>query len=68
MKDVLLAGDPGVYFTTPHFHGYAAVLVRLRAIARGALGDALIEAWLASAPKRVATEFLNRRRAPLRLP
>jgi hypothetical protein len=68
MKDVLLSGEPDVYFTTPHFDGYAAVLVRLGAIARGVLEDALIEAWLARAPKRAAAEFLNRRRATLRLP
>ena len=28
-KEALLADDPGVYFTTPHFDGYPAVLVRL---------------------------------------
>src|SRR5579884_2955887 len=32
-KEALLAEDPGVYFTTPHFDGYAAVLVRLDRIA-----------------------------------
>lgn len=59
MKDVLLGSDPSVYFTTPHFDGYAAVLVRLPAIAPEALREALIEAWLASAPKRVAQAFLQ---------
>lgn len=29
VKAALLADDPDVYFTTPHFDGYAAVLVRL---------------------------------------
>jgi hypothetical protein len=47
MKDVLLASDPAVYFTTPHFHGYPAVLVRLGAISAKALKDAIVEAWLA---------------------
>jgi hypothetical protein len=28
-KDALLADDPGVFFTTPHFDGYPAILVRL---------------------------------------
>src|SRR6478672_2217670 len=28
-KEALLADDPGVFFTTPHFDGYPAVLVRL---------------------------------------
>ncbi len=57
MKDVFLASDPAVFFTTPHFDGYAAVLVRLGAIALPALRIALVEAWLARAPKRVAEEF-----------
>ena len=32
-KEALLAHDPDVYFTTPHFDGYPAVLVRLDRIA-----------------------------------
>ena len=28
VKDLLLADDRGVFFTTPHWKGYAAVLVR----------------------------------------
>ncbi|MEA2411885.1 MAG: hypothetical protein QOC77_2446, partial [Thermoleophilaceae bacterium] len=31
-KDALLAEDPDVYFTTPHFDDYPAVLVRLERI------------------------------------
>ena len=27
-KEALLADDPGVFFTTPHFDGYPAVLIR----------------------------------------
>lgn len=50
MKDVLLASDPAVYFTTPHFNGYPAVLVRLKAISAKHLKDAIVEAWTARAP------------------
>jgi hypothetical protein len=57
-KEALLADDPGVYFTTPHFDGYPAVLVRLGAIERGELEELLAEAWLARAPKRLAEAFL----------
>src|SRR5271165_2172748 len=32
MKDVLLGSVPDVFFTTPHFNGYPAILVRLDAI------------------------------------
>lgn len=58
MKEMLLASDSRVYFTTPHFNGYPAVLMRLAAIAPKALREALVEAWLARAPKRLAESFL----------
>jgi len=62
MKEVLLASDPGVYFTTPHFDGYPAVLVRLDKIAVKDLKDVMLEAWLARAPKKVVDAFLNKGR------
>ena len=55
MKEVLLARDPIVYFTIPHFDGYAAVLVRLNKIKIAELRALLREAWTARAPKRVLT-------------
>lgn len=58
MKEALLASSAAVYFTTPHFDGYAAVLIRLDAISAKELKDAIAEAWLARAPKRVAKAFL----------
>jgi hypothetical protein len=61
MKEVLLASDPAVFFTTPHFDGYPAVLVRLKKITVKKLKDLILEAWLARAPKRVAGAFLARR-------
>jgi len=64
MKDALLASDPRVFFTTPHFDGYPAVLIRLDKIALGELRDVLLEAWLARAPKRAVQEFLQKRRSP----
>jgi hypothetical protein len=57
LKDVLLASDPNVFFTTPHFDGYPAVLIRLGAIPAARLKAVLVEAWLARAPKRVAAAF-----------
>jgi hypothetical protein len=59
MKDVLLASDANVFFTTPHFNGYPAVLICLDRIATPALRTVLVESWLARAPKRLATEFLG---------
>ncbi|MGO9904631.1 MAG: MmcQ/YjbR family DNA-binding protein [Solirubrobacteraceae bacterium] len=60
-KEALLADDPAVYFTTPHFDGYPAVLVRLDQIAVDELQDLIAEAWLCQAPKRLAREFLENR-------
>jgi hypothetical protein len=47
-----------VYFTTPHFDGYAAVLVRLDAISTKQLKGALVDAWLSRAPARIADAYL----------
>ncbi len=58
-KEALIAEDPDVYFTTPHFDGYAAVLVRLDEIDPGELEELLVEGWLTKAPKRLAKQFLD---------
>jgi hypothetical protein len=61
VKELLLADDRGVYFTTPHFDGYPAVLVRIRDLARldrDELRDTIAEAWLTRAQKRVAKAWL----------
>ncbi len=57
-KEALLADDPAVFFTTPHFDGYAAVLVRLERIGVEELREVIVEAWLARAPKRLAAAYL----------
>ena len=61
VKAALIADDPDVYFTIPHFDGYPAVLVRLERIDPGELGEVVTEAWLLQAPKRVAAAFLEAR-------
>jgi hypothetical protein len=58
-KEALIADDPGVFFTTPHFDGYAAVLARLEAIALVELDELIVEAWLTRAPKRLATKYIE---------
>lgn len=47
-------------FTIPHFDGYAAVLVQLRAIGKCALREVLLDGWLARAPQPLADEYLRR--------
>jgi hypothetical protein len=56
-KEALTADRPEVYFTTPHFDGYAAVLVVLEEIEVDELEELIVEAWLARAPKRLAAQY-----------
>jgi hypothetical protein len=58
-KEALLADDPSVYFTTPHFDGYPAILVRLEEIGLEDLEELVVEAWLARAPNRLVKEYLG---------
>ena len=60
-KEIMLADDRGVFFTTPHWNGYAAVLMRIPSLGRidrEELRDLVAEAWLTRAPKRVAKAWL----------
>jgi hypothetical protein len=61
VKELMLADDRSVYFTTPHFRGYPAVLMRIPDLARidrEELHDLVAEAWLTRAQKRVAKAWL----------
>ena len=60
-KEAMIASDPEVFFTTPHFDGYPAVLVRLERIAVGDLDEVVVEAWLARAPPRLVKAYLEER-------
>jgi hypothetical protein len=61
-KEALIANDPDVFFTTPHFDGYPAVLVQLDRIGLDDLEEVIVEAWLARAPKRLAKEYMDKSR------
>ena len=50
-KEALLRSDPEVFFTTPHYDGYAYVLVRLDRIGRDLLAELVEDAWRLRAPK-----------------
>ncbi len=61
VKELFLADERGLFFTTPHFNGYPAVLLRipdLKKIDRDELRDLVAEAWLTRAQKRVAKAWL----------
>ena len=60
-KEALIADAPEIYFPTPHFDGYPAVLVRLEEIGLEELTELVTEAWLCRAPKRLADAFLDAR-------
>ena len=56
-KDALLRSDPEVFFTTPHYDGYAYVLVRLELVDPAQLAELIEDAWRLSAPKRVLAAY-----------
>ena len=61
VKELMLADPRGVFFTTPHFDGYPAVLMRIPQLARldrDELRDIVVEAWMTRAQKRVAKAWL----------
>jgi len=61
VKELILSDDRGIYFTTPHFRGYPAVLMRIPGLARldrEELRELVVEAWLTRAQKRVAKVWL----------
>ena len=57
----MLADPRGIFFTTPHFDGYPAVLMRIPELARldrDELREIVVEAWMTRAQKRVAKAWL----------
>jgi hypothetical protein len=67
VKELMLADARKIFFTTPHWDGYSAVLMRIPDLARldrEELEDAIVEAWLTRAQKRVAKAWLDEHRLP----
>jgi hypothetical protein len=61
VKELMVADESTPYFTTPHFNGYPAVLLRIPDLARldrDELHELVAEAWLTRAQKRVAKAWL----------
>ena len=58
-KEAMLAMNPKGFFTIPHFDGFAAVLVQLRAATKKPLREAVVDAWLACAPPKLAEEHMR---------
>jgi hypothetical protein len=49
-KDLIIASDSKKFFTEPHYNGFPAVLVRLKAVTVPDLKVLLAEAWRCQAP------------------
>ena len=56
---VLAEGRPG-FFDIQHFEGYPAVLIQLKKVHKRHLKEALLDGWLATAPERLAQDYLRR--------
>ena len=59
-KEAVLAAQHRGFFTIPHFDGYPAVLIQLKKVGKRALREAILDAWLASAPPRLTDEYVER--------
>jgi hypothetical protein len=67
VKELLLADERRLFFTTPHFDGYPAVLMRIPHLARvdrDGLEELVVEAWLTRAQRRVANAWLDEHGTP----
>ena len=51
-REALLQGDPGVFFSTPHYDGWPYILVRLDTVDPVELSELLEDAWRVFAAKR----------------
>jgi hypothetical protein len=58
-KEAVLAAPPTAFFTIPHFDGYSAVLIQLKSVTKRALREAIIDGWLACAPRNLANEYIE---------
>lgn len=56
-KQALLEGDPQAFFTTPHYDGYACVLLRLAEVGVDELAELVTESWRLKAPARLRRTF-----------
>ena len=59
-KEAILAANAAAFFTIPHFDGYNAYLIQLDQVSAKALKEALVDGWLAVAPRPLADRYLAR--------
>jgi hypothetical protein len=56
-KEALLAADPGAFFTTDHYNGHQAVLVRLPMVDVQELAELITDSWCQQAPADAVEEL-----------
>ena len=59
-KEAILAANTDAFFTIPHFDGFNAFLIQLDKVSAKALKEALVDGWLALAPRPLADRYLSR--------
>ncbi len=59
VREAMIADDPSIFSTIPHFDDFPAILVRLDAIGLPELEELIVEAWLDRAPKKLAQQYLD---------
>lgn len=60
-KESVLAEGRSGFFTIPHFDNFAAVLIQLERVRKSDLREAIIDGWLARAPRQLASDYLASR-------
>lgn len=56
-KEAVLAANLDAFFTIPHFDGYSAILIELLKVTPEALREAIVDGWLACAPRALANRY-----------
>jgi hypothetical protein len=60
-KEMMIATEPRVFFTTPHYDGYPMVLVRLEAVDAKRARELITESWRLRAPPALVKKSSKRR-------
>jgi hypothetical protein len=58
-REALMQSEPDMFFITPHYEDWPAMLVRLATVDPEMLREQIIESWLRKAPKRLADAYLE---------
>jgi hypothetical protein len=54
----VLAAQRQAFFTIPHFDGYAALLIQLNVLTKRPVREALVDGWLACAPRNLTDQYV----------